>query len=49
MGKNCYFYTNTGTKLQADVSVKMAKMGYKNIKLENIYTTSTILPKYLAR
>ena len=25
----------------------MGKMGYKNIKLENIYTTAYLLPKYL--
>ena len=48
MGKNCFFLTNNATKLQADVGAKMAIMGYKNIKQENIYTTAYILPKYLA-
>ena len=49
MGKNCYFFTNNATKLQADVGVKMTKMGYSNLKLANIYTSASIVAKYVVR
>ena len=47
MGKKVYFVTNNATKLQADCGVKMTGMGYQNLKLAHIYTSASLVSKYV--
>ena len=49
MGKKVFFVTNNATKLQADCGEKMTRMGYGNLKLDHIYTSASIVSKYVKR
>ena len=49
MGKKVFFITNNATKLQPQCGTKMTNMGYKNLKLENIYTSASVISKYVVR
>ncbi len=48
-GKNVFFLTNNATKLQADCGAKMARMGYKNVKNSHIYTSASLVSKYVVK
>lgn len=49
LGKKCIFLTNNATTLPADYGAKMAGMGYRNVKNQNIYTSAASASKYLKR
>ena len=49
MGKKVFFITNNATKLTEDMAAKMTRMGYNNIKLNQIYTTGALVSKYIRR
>lgn len=49
LGKNVYFVTNNATKLQSDCAAKMKKMGFEGVKESNIYTSASVVSKYIVR
>lgn len=45
--KNTYFLSNTNTKSRLDLQNKIEKAGIRNVGIENVYTSSYLISKYI--